>query len=91
MSHQYVDYTQLYLSVPSNPKEVVDSLNQCLEGLMDWMSTNKLKLNSIKMAVLLVGSVSSEEWPYANVGGDFTHPQPTSLELGHTFGPKSDA
>lgn len=33
-------------------------LNWCLQGLMEWMRTNKLKLNLDMLEVLLVGSCS---------------------------------
>lgn len=35
---------QLYLSISSDPKEVVETLVQCLEGVMGWMKAIKLKL-----------------------------------------------
>lgn len=41
--------------IPSDPKEVVDTLNCGLEMVMSWMRNNKLALNSDKMEVLLVG------------------------------------
>ena len=55
-SQQYSDYTQLYLSFPTNPGEVVSVLNSCLDLIMDWMRVNKLKLSPDKTEVLLVGA-----------------------------------
>lgn len=37
-------------------KGVVELLNLCLKTVMGWLRANKLKLNSDKMDVLLVGS-----------------------------------
>lgn len=39
--HQYMDNTELYLSVSSNCREMVETL----EGKMGWMSINTWKLN----------------------------------------------
>lgn len=52
--HLYADDTQFYLSVSSDSKEVVETLNLGLEGVTSWMSTKKLKLNTDKTWMLLV-------------------------------------
>lgn len=44
------------ISIPSNHKEVVDTLYQYLEWVMYWMSVKELKLIPDKMELLLVGS-----------------------------------
>lgn len=41
------------------PKVEVEALNQCLENVMGWMRTNKLKPDPDKVEVLLVGSNSA--------------------------------
>lgn len=46
--YQYADDTHHYLSVPANPKEVMDTLNWCLDGEMGWMRANEMKLNPNK-------------------------------------------
>ncbi|KAF7249720.1 Plexin-D1 [Varanus komodoensis] len=56
-NHQYADDTQFYLSFSTNPAEAVAVLNQCLAEVMGWMRANKLKLNSDKTEVLLVGGL----------------------------------
>lgn len=43
--HQYIDETQLYLSIASDPKVAVNTLNRCLEEVVGRMMVNKLKLN----------------------------------------------
>ncbi|KAF7252094.1 RutC family protein in vnfA 5'region [Varanus komodoensis] len=60
-NHQYTDDTQLYLSFSTNPGEAMAVLNWCLAKVMGWMSANKLKLNSDKMEVLLVGGSGFRE------------------------------
>lgn len=39
--HKWVDYTQMYLSLISNPGNGVEALNCHLEAVMDWMKANK--------------------------------------------------
>lgn len=53
---QYADDTHLYLSIPSSPVEVVDTLNQFLEEVMGWIQANMLKFNPDRLEVLLVES-----------------------------------
>lgn len=49
--HQYAADTQFNLTLDT--KDAVESLNTCLEVIMDWMTINKLKLNWGKMEALL--------------------------------------
>lgn len=49
--HQYMGDTQLYFSFISESAEPVD---HCLQAVMGWMTTNKLKLNPCKTGGLLV-------------------------------------
>ncbi|XP_061463050.1 uncharacterized protein LOC133375459 [Rhineura floridana] len=58
--HQYADDTQLYFSFSSSSGEAVDVLNSCLDATMDWMRTNKLRLNPDKTEMLLVDGFSGQ-------------------------------
>lgn len=57
--HQYVDDTQPLHAIPSDPKEVVETLNCALDMVMGWMRTKILKLNPHKTEMQLTGSSSS--------------------------------
>lgn len=62
MQNAASDYTQLYLTLPLDPKVAMESLNQGLVELMDWMRVNKLKLNPDKKEVPgLAGASHPEE------------------------------
>ena len=59
--HGYADDTQVYLSIsaPANPdtmRQECTRLESCLTGIHLWMSANKLKLNTDKTEVLVVGT-----------------------------------
>ena len=49
-----MDDTQLYLCFPSDSKDAVLGLDQCLLSLRDRMKANKLERNPDKIEVLLV-------------------------------------
>lgn len=53
--HQYTDNTCFYLILPADPREDVETLNQCLELLLEWMQGHTLKLNPNMIGGLLVG------------------------------------
>lgn len=53
--HLYADDTQLYLKLPSDPREGVERLGRGLKEVMGWMRAYKLRLKPKKMEVLLVG------------------------------------
>lgn len=55
---QYADDTLLYLTLPTDPREAVESPNQCLEVVLEWIWVNKLMLNHDKMEVLLMSGRS---------------------------------
>ena len=59
--HGYADDTQVYLSIsdPANPdttRQECTRLESCLTDIHLWMSANKLKLNTDKTEVLVVGT-----------------------------------
>lgn len=55
--HQHANDIQLYLMVPSDPKEAMDTINWCQEWIVGWIWANKVKLKvPDKMEVLLMGS-----------------------------------
>lgn len=57
--HQYADDIQVYLTVPSDHKGAVETLNHCLGWIqylvMGWMTDNKLKRNPDKIGGSVVG------------------------------------
>ena len=58
MFHFYADDTQIYFSFDSNAPELVTAsrLEACVKDVSDWMSSNKLKLNSDKTELLMIAS-----------------------------------
>ena len=58
MLHFCADDTQIYFSFDSNAPELVTAsrLEACVKDVSDWMSLNKLKLNSDKTELLLTAS-----------------------------------
>ena len=54
----YVDDSQIYFSFDSNTPELVTTsrLEACVKDVIDWMSSNKLKLNPDKTELLLIAS-----------------------------------
>ena len=55
--HFYADDTQIYTSFnASNHNSKIQSLQDCLMSVQDWMFTNKLKLNPDKTEFMLVGN-----------------------------------
>ena len=58
MFHFYADDSQIYFSFESNTPELVTAsrLEACVKDVSDWMSANKLKLNSDKTELLIIAS-----------------------------------
>ena len=55
--HLYVDDTQIFTSFnTSNHSNKINSLQECLTSVQDWMFTNKLKLNPDKTEFMLIGN-----------------------------------
>ena len=61
MFHFYADDTQIYFSFDSNTPELVtvSRLEACVKDVSDWMSSNKLKLNSDKLHLVIVTETES--------------------------------
>ena len=58
MFHFYADDSQIYFSFDSNTPELVTAsrLEACVKDVSDWMSADKLKLNSDKTELLIIAS-----------------------------------
>lgn len=58
MFHFYADDSQIYFSFDSNTPELViaSRLEGCFKDVSDWMSSNKLKLNSDTTELVLIVS-----------------------------------
>ena len=58
--HAYADDTQLYLSFQSNSEadqvEAVNAMERCIASIGNWMKLDKLKLNSDKTEIILIGT-----------------------------------
>ena len=72
--HKYADDTELSKSAPPDPFFSVQSCIQtCIDDVLLWMNSNKLKLNTDKTEVMPVGSAScpeSVDSECANIGGN---------------------
>ena len=56
--HIYADDTQLYVSFDLfNPNVALDCMSLCISDLRIWMIRNKLKINSVKTAILIITSL----------------------------------
>ena len=57
LHHLYADDTQIYTSFnTSDHNSKIQSLQDCLISVQDWMFTNKLKLNPDKTEFMLIGN-----------------------------------
>ena len=55
--HFYADDTQLYITLsPANFSHSLQTLKNCLNGIQNFMFTNKLKLNPDKTEFIIIGS-----------------------------------
>ena len=72
--HKYADDTELSKSAPPDQFLSVQSCIQtCIDDVLLWMNSNKLKLNTDKTEVMPVGSAScleSVDSECANIGGN---------------------
>ena len=56
--HLYADDTQLYSKFhPSDTDNVISSISKCTLDVNNWMSSNKLKMNTDKTEIMLCGSL----------------------------------
>lgn len=74
--HGYADDTQIYLELrpitQENADMAVSKLESCLGDVYTWMSSNKLKLNSGKTEVIVIGPDarrSKVQFPPINIAG----------------------
>ena len=64
--HKYADDTELSSSATvDNFDHAVKNVQSCIENVMSWMNSNKLKLNPDKTEVMAVGSIWS---PLGSIG-----------------------
>ena len=72
--HKYADDTELSKSAPPDQFLSVESCIQtCIDDVLLWMNSNKLKLNTDKTEVMPVGSAScleSVDSECASIGGN---------------------
>ena len=72
--HKYADDTELSKSAsPDQFLSVQSCIQTCIDDVLLWMNSNKLKLNTDKTEVMPVGSAScleSVDSEYANTGGN---------------------
>ena len=72
--HKYADDTELSKSAPADQFLSVQSCIQtCIDDVLLWMNSNKLKMNTGKTEVMPVGSAScleSVDSECANIGGN---------------------
>ena len=54
--HFYADDCQVYFSFDSVSSVTITTIDACLQDIATWMSLNKLKLNSEKTELLVIGS-----------------------------------
>ena len=59
-AHAYADDTQLYLSFQADSEadqaEAVSAMERCIANISNWMKLDKLKLNSDKTEIILIGT-----------------------------------
>ena len=72
--HKYADDTELSKSAPADQFLSVQSCIQtCIDDVLLWVNSNKLRLNTDKTEVMPVGSASrleSVDSKCANIGGN---------------------
>ena len=88
--HLYADDSQLYISFSSaDSVSSLNSLKCCLDSVLRWMLSNKLKLNPGKTEFILIGHKQqrekySSQFPVSLMGVD-TKPSETARNLGVVF------
>ena len=89
--HLYADDTQIYVSFnykdQNDLKQVKSCVEACLVDIMNWMSENKLKLNTDKTELLILSSKFRAEpiFPVLTVRSDIITPTPHARNIGVTF------
>ena len=80
----YADDTQLYLSfTPSERSSAIQRLERCVSAVMDWATTNKLKINDSKTQIIHISSRfrECEPLPPLRIGTSFIHPVTSARNL----------
>ena len=88
--HLYANDTQVYISLSqSNAQESVSTLSDCLNDILFWMESSKLKLNPDKTDLIIIGTKQQRNrvinhFPVKLLGSD-TFPSDTIHNLGVDF------
>lgn len=88
--HLYADDSQLYISFSAEDStRSLNSLKGCLDSVLEWMLSNKLKLNPDKTEFLLIGHEQQRKkylskFPVSLMGVD-THSSNSARNLGVIF------
>ncbi|KAJ1177956.1 hypothetical protein NDU88_003207, partial [Pleurodeles waltl] len=80
----YADDTQLILSLTKDPHTAKTNLHEGLKAIADWMRDSRLKLNSDKTEVLILGRTPSawdNSWWPSTLG-----PPPTPTDSARNLG-----
>ncbi len=91
--HVYADDTQLYLSFdPRDPNDkplAIQTIENCIAEIRDWMASNKLKLNDSKTEVLELSSAppSAPTTTTVKIGSEDISPSHAAKNLGVTLDP----
>ena len=84
--HKYADDTEISDSAPpSDFTSLQSNIQSCISNTLSWMQSNKLKLNTEKTEMMLVGSsvrISSVGCESADIGGSCIPFQTTVTYLG---------
>ena len=89
--HLYADDTQIYVSFnykdQNDLEQVKSRVEACLVDIMNWMSENKLMLNTDKTELLILSSKFRAEpvFPVLTVGSDIITPTSHARNIGVTF------
>ena len=93
--HFYADDTQINFSFePTSPETEMSSskIEACITDISKWMAANKLKLNTDKTELLVIGSQyrSPPRLPEVRAGNDSIVPSQSARNIGVIFDSKMD-
>ena len=89
--HLYADDTQLYTTFSRDDKDdlttTISRIESCLVDITNWMTTNKLKLNTDKTELLILHSKFrlSPRLPSIKIGTDTIEPTNKARNIGVIF------
>ena len=86
--HFYADDCQIYFSLDSVSSVTTTRIEACLQDIGTWMSLNKLKLNSDKTELLVIGSgnlPASQLLSFTAIDGSVIQPSRSARNLGVIF------